>query len=80
MENEERLNQLECFIGKPRCILSSAEKAALKAKQNRLDSGVYRVICIETQQIFESITEASNWAGGNIYDAIQNKGYSSGYH
>jgi len=74
---------LKSFIGKPRCALSSAKKASLKAQQNRIEKQLSQVICIETQQIFNSASEAAEQLHMNascISAAAHKGGYGGGYH
>lgn len=40
-----------------------------------------RVVCIETGEIFESITAASEWAGKNVHEALRGRNKTAGgYH
>lgn len=80
LEDEQRQEDLKSFIGKPQNSLPSSKKASLKYHLDRLNKGESQIICIETQQTFDTIATATAWAGGSIVGALYSKGYSKGYH
>ena len=77
---EEKEKAIELLKNEKRIAEEKAEKKRIETESKR--PFYCPVICIETQQIFKSITEAQNWLGvGDVVSCLHKKQHTAGgYH